>query len=53
MWLKVTPAPAIAREETEALHRWAGSPSVVGLLAQDLQAGALLLEDVAPGLPVR
>ncbi|THA23893.1 aminoglycoside phosphotransferase [Streptomyces sp. RKND-216] len=53
VWLKVTPAPAIAREEAEALHRWAGSPSVVGLLAQDLQAGALLLEDVAPGPPVQ
>ncbi|MFK8846061.1 aminoglycoside phosphotransferase family protein [Streptomyces sp. Ac-502] len=52
-WLKLTPEPAIAREEAEALSAWAGTPSVVPLLAHDLPAGALLLEDVKPGVPVR
>ncbi|GCD46547.1 aminoglycoside phosphotransferase family protein [Streptomyces paromomycinus] len=52
-WLKLTPEPALAREEAAALTAWAGTPSVVTLLAQDLEAGALLLEDVEPGVPVR
>ncbi|MGW0486082.1 aminoglycoside phosphotransferase family protein [Nonomuraea sp. NPDC003214] len=51
-WLKVTPDPEIAREEAEALRAWEKTPSVVTLLAQDLAAGALLLEDVKPGVPV-
>ncbi|MDX3073421.1 aminoglycoside phosphotransferase family protein [Streptomyces sp. NPDC088354] len=53
VWLKVTPEPAIAREEAEALRAWEGTPSVVPLLARDLTAGALLLGDVEPGVPVR
>jgi streptomycin 6-kinase len=53
MWLKLTPEPLIAREEAEALRAWADTPSVVTLLAVDLAAGALLLENVEPGVPVR
>ncbi|MEU3690348.1 aminoglycoside phosphotransferase family protein [Streptomyces narbonensis] len=53
VWLKLTPEPLIAREEAEALRAWADLPSVVTLLATDLAAGALLLEDVEPGVPVR
>ncbi|MCP9944259.1 aminoglycoside phosphotransferase family protein [Streptomyces somaliensis] len=53
VWLKLTPEPAVAREEAEALRAWAGTPSVVALLAYEPRAGALLLEDVAPGVPVR
>ncbi|MFE0331586.1 aminoglycoside phosphotransferase family protein [Streptomyces sp. NPDC003753] len=52
-WLKLTPQPAIAREEAEALRAWAKTPSVVTLLTDDLAAGALLLENVEPGVPVR
>ncbi|MBL3668987.1 phosphotransferase [Streptomyces sp. M2CJ-2] len=53
VWLKLTPESALAREEAEALRAWAGTPSVVTLLAEDAVAGALLLEDVEPGVPVR
>ncbi|MFE6620462.1 hypothetical protein [Streptomyces sp. NPDC057740] len=53
VWLKLTPEPLIAREEAEALRAWADIPSVVTLLAADLAAGALLLEHVEPGVPVR
>ncbi|MEU2980556.1 aminoglycoside phosphotransferase family protein [Streptomyces hirsutus] len=53
VWLKLTPEPLIAREEAEALRAWADTPSVVTLLAVDLAAGALLLENVEPGVPVR
>ncbi|GGW09703.1 aminoglycoside O-phosphotransferase [Streptomyces narbonensis] len=53
VWLKLTPEPLIAREEAEALRLWADAPSVVDLLAVDLAAGALLLDDVQPGVPVR
>ncbi|MGJ3560380.1 hypothetical protein ACR6C2_25115 [Streptomyces sp. INA 01156] len=53
MWLKLTPESALAREEAEALRAWAGTPSVVTLLAEDVAAGALLLEHVEPGVPVR
>ncbi|MEU2714369.1 aminoglycoside phosphotransferase family protein [Streptomyces sp. NPDC007205] len=53
VWLKLTPEPAIAREEAEALRAWAETPSVVTVLAEDLAAGALLLENVEPGVPVR
>ncbi|MFF2128337.1 aminoglycoside phosphotransferase family protein [Streptomyces olivochromogenes] len=53
VWLKITPEPLIAREEAEALRAWADMPSVVTLLAADLAAGALLLENVEPGVPVR
>jgi streptomycin 6-kinase len=52
-WLKLTPEPGIAREEAEALRAWEKTPSVVTLLAQDLAAGALLLEDAEPGVQVR
>lgn len=51
VWMKLTPEPAIAREEAEALRAWAGAPSVVTLLAEDLAVGGLLLENVAPGVP--
>ncbi len=51
-WLKLTPDPAIAQEEAEALRVWAKTPSVVTLMTQDLAAGALLLEDVEPGVQV-
>ncbi|WP_345034676.1 aminoglycoside phosphotransferase family protein [Streptomyces sannanensis] len=53
VWLKLTPDTGIAAEEAEALQAWAGTPSVVRLLAQDLAAGALLLESVEPGVPVK
>ncbi|MEU5716198.1 aminoglycoside phosphotransferase family protein [Streptomyces sp. NPDC020403] len=53
VWLKLTPELLIAREEAEALRAWADTPSVVTLLAVDLTAGALLLENVEPGVPVR
>jgi streptomycin 6-kinase len=53
VWLKLTPEPAIAQEEAEALRAWAKTPWVVTLLTQDLAAGALLLGDVEPGVPVR
>lgn len=53
VWLKLTPEPLIAREEAEALRAWADVPSVVTLLAADLAAGALLLENVEPGVAVR
>ncbi|ROR35370.1 aminoglycoside phosphotransferase family protein [Kitasatospora cineracea] len=53
VWLKLTPEPPIAREEAEALRRWAAVPSVVALLAADLPAGALLLADVRPGTTLR
>ncbi|MEV6533709.1 aminoglycoside phosphotransferase family protein [Streptomyces sp. NPDC051639] len=53
VWLKLTPDPLIAREEAEALHVWAMTPSVVTLLVQDLAAGALLLDAVEPGEQVR
>ncbi|MFE2699409.1 aminoglycoside phosphotransferase family protein [Streptomyces mirabilis] len=53
VWLKLTPDPVIATEEAEALRAWAGTPSVVTLLAQELGEGALLLESVEPGVPVR
>lgn len=52
-WLKLTPEPSIAREEAEALRAWAGTPSVVSLLAEDLAVGSLLLENVEPGVPAR
>lgn len=53
VWLKLTPEPTIAREEAEALRRWAGAPSVVDLPAEDMAAGVLLLADVSPGRPVK
>lgn len=53
VWLKLTPDLEIASAESEALHAWADTPSVVQLLAEDPAVGALLLEDVKPGVPVR
>ncbi|MFE2720819.1 aminoglycoside phosphotransferase family protein [Kitasatospora sp. NPDC059327] len=52
-WLKLTPDAEVARQEAAALRAWAGLPSVVRLLAYDPAARALLLADVAPGLPLR
>ncbi|MFF0249972.1 aminoglycoside phosphotransferase family protein [Streptosporangium sandarakinum] len=51
-WLKLTPEPGIARQEAEALRAWDTTPSVVTLLAHDPAVGALLLQDVEPGVPV-
>ncbi|MFI8003058.1 aminoglycoside phosphotransferase family protein [Streptomyces sp. NPDC086010] len=51
--LKLTPDPVIAAEEAEALAAWAGTASVVNLLAEDPGSGALLLAEVRPGTPVR
>jgi streptomycin 6-kinase len=53
VWLKLTPDPVIASEEAEALQAWAGTPSVVTVLAHDAAEGALLLDSVEPGLPVK
>lgn len=53
VWLKLTPDPRIAAEEAEALRAWAGTASAVGLLTQDLATGALLLENVRPGVPMK
>ncbi|MEU4803786.1 aminoglycoside phosphotransferase family protein [Actinosynnema sp. NPDC023587] len=49
--LKLTPDPEIAAEEAAALHAWEAVPRVVALLAQDVAAGALLLEGLEPGTP--
>jgi streptomycin 6-kinase len=51
--LKLTPDPAIAREEAVALRAWAASPRAVTLLDTDLGAGALLLERLRPGIKLR
>ncbi|NEC16420.1 phosphotransferase [Streptomyces sp. SID8014] len=53
VWLKVTPDPQVAAEEAEALAGWERTPSVAALLAADPGAGALLLDGVEPGTPVR
>ncbi|MEU8029354.1 aminoglycoside phosphotransferase family protein [Streptomyces sp. NPDC049099] len=53
VWLKLTPDHTIAGEEAEALRAWVETPSVVTLLAQDLSHGALLLQNVEPGVPVK
>ncbi|MGW4458896.1 aminoglycoside phosphotransferase family protein [Streptomyces albidoflavus] len=53
VWLKLTPDPQVAAEEAEALAGWERTPSVAGLLAADPGAGALLLDGVEPGTPVR
>ncbi|MFD3365392.1 aminoglycoside phosphotransferase family protein [Streptomyces albidoflavus] len=53
VWLKVTPDPQVAAEEAEALAGWERTASVAGLLAADPGAGALLLDGVEPGTPVR
>ncbi|WP_233289362.1 aminoglycoside phosphotransferase family protein [Kitasatospora sp. MBT63] len=53
VWLKLTPDPLIARQEALALTAWAAVPSVVGLLAYEPAAGALLLAGVEPGSTLR
>jgi streptomycin 6-kinase len=50
--LKLTPDRAIANEEAIALRAWATTPHAVDLLDADLEAGALLLEDIEPGTKV-
>lgn len=50
--LKLTPDRAIANEEAIALRAWAATPHVVDLLKADLEAGALLLENIEPGTKV-
>jgi streptomycin 6-kinase len=52
VWMKLTPDPVVAAEEAEALTAWAGTPSVVTLLEQDLDVSALLLASIEPGTPV-
>jgi streptomycin 6-kinase len=47
--LKLTPDRAIANEEAIALRAWAATPHAVDLLDADLEAGALLLENIEPG----
>ena len=47
--LKLTPEPAIAAGEALALRAWADTPQAVDLLDADLDAGALLLEELRPG----
>src|SRR5271170_7286900 len=50
--LKVTPDRAIANEEAIALRAWSATPHAVDLLDADLEAGALLLENIEPGTRV-
>lgn len=50
--LKLTPDRAIANEEAIALRAWAATPHAVNLLDADLEAGALLLENIEPGTKV-
>lgn len=47
--LKLTPDLAIANEEATALRAWTATPHAVDLLDADLEAGALLLENIEPG----
>jgi streptomycin 6-kinase len=47
--LKLTPDPTIAASEAAALRAWAAIPQAVELLDADLEAGALLLEELNPG----
>lgn len=51
--LKLVPEPEIAATEAAALRAWSGAPSVVELLDSDLDCGALLLEGLVPGIPLR
>jgi len=50
--LKLTPDRSIAESEAIALRAWARTPHAVDLLASDPDAGALLLDRVAPGTKV-
>jgi streptomycin 6-kinase len=50
--LKLIPDPTIANEEAVALRAWAATPHAVDLLDADLEAGALLLENIEPGTKV-
>ncbi|MDQ2811447.1 MAG: aminoglycoside phosphotransferase family protein [Actinomycetota bacterium] len=50
--LKLTPDLAIATEEAIALRAWAATPHAVDLLDADLDAGALLLENIEPGTKI-
>jgi streptomycin 6-kinase len=47
--LKLTPERDIAEAEASALRLWQGCSRVVQLLDTDLDAGAVLLEGIAPG----
>lgn len=51
--LKLTPQLDIAATEAMALRAWAGCSRVVELIDTDYQSGALLLEGVVPGRPLR
>jgi streptomycin 6-kinase len=50
--LKLTPDRVVANEEAIALRAWAATPHSVDLLDADLEAGALLLENIEPGTKV-
>jgi streptomycin 6-kinase len=53
VFLKLTPEIDIAISEYRALSAWSEVPSMVSVLETDLTLGALLLEAVEPGDPVR
>jgi streptomycin 6-kinase len=50
--LKLNPDLAILNEEAIALQAWAATPHAVDLVEADLEAGALLLENIEPGTKV-
>jgi streptomycin 6-kinase len=50
--LKLTPEPLLASEEARALELWTASRHVVNLVDVGEDLGALLLEDVRPGIPL-
>ncbi len=50
--LKLTPDRGIATEEAIALRAWGATPHAVDLLKADLEAGALLPENIKPGTKV-
>jgi streptomycin 6-kinase len=50
--LKLSPDPALAVAEANALRAWAASGRVPAVRAFDAEAGALLLERIADGTPV-
>ncbi|MFB9903510.1 aminoglycoside phosphotransferase family protein [Allokutzneria oryzae] len=52
VFLKLTPDRTVAETELLALRAWRKSPHVVDVLADDLDAGALLLPAIEPGTTV-
>src|SRR6201999_4542711 len=49
----VSPDPAMAAQQAEALRAWRSCRRVVRLHDADTTRGALLLEDLCPGTPLR